>query len=135
MLRSERRRTSPVCTGIERRCAASKQRRARSPAIPLHGRQLRVCGRTGHVHEVVEIGGRCLAKVGFDDRKIVYYFLDDLELDEARAAAPFTMPKAQRLENHRSVSARGEGHRGNRGKSGGPGRTRARGAYADVAQR
>jgi len=39
-------------------------------------------GRTGHVHEVVEIRGRSLAKVGFDDRKIVYYFLDDLELDE-----------------------------------------------------
>ncbi len=38
-------------------------------------------GKTGHVHEVVEIGGRELVKVGFDDRKIVYYFLDDLELD------------------------------------------------------
>jgi hypothetical protein len=39
-------------------------------------------GRAGHIHEVVEIGGRSLAKVGFDDRKIVYYFLDDLELDQ-----------------------------------------------------
>lgn len=39
-------------------------------------------GRTGHVHEVVEIGGRELAKIGFADRKIVYYFLDDVELDE-----------------------------------------------------
>jgi hypothetical protein len=40
-------------------------------------------GREGHIHEVVMIGGRELAKVGFDDRKIVYYFLDDLELDAA----------------------------------------------------
>jgi hypothetical protein len=46
-------------------------------------------GRTGHVHEVVEIGGRSLAKVGFDDRKIVYYFLDDLELDETARRRTF----------------------------------------------
>jgi hypothetical protein len=46
-------------------------------------------GRTGHVHEVVEIGGRSLAKVGFDDRKIVYYFLDDLELDETARRGTF----------------------------------------------
>jgi hypothetical protein len=46
-------------------------------------------GRTGHVHEVVEIGGRSLAKVGFDDRKIVYYFLDDLELDEGARRGTF----------------------------------------------
>ncbi len=46
-------------------------------------------GRTGHVHEVVEIGGRSLAKVGFDDRKIVYYFLDDLELDEGAHRGTF----------------------------------------------
>jgi hypothetical protein len=46
-------------------------------------------GRTGHVHEVVEIGGRSLAKVGFDDRKIVYYFLDDLELDESAKRGTF----------------------------------------------
>jgi len=39
-------------------------------------------GREGHIHEVVTVGGRELAKVGFDDRKIVYYFLDDLEMDE-----------------------------------------------------
>ncbi|HEY9179175.1 MAG TPA: hypothetical protein VIO32_00560 [Candidatus Baltobacteraceae bacterium] len=39
-------------------------------------------GKTGHIHEVATIGGRELAKVGFDDRKIVYYYLDDLELDE-----------------------------------------------------
>jgi hypothetical protein len=46
-------------------------------------------GRVGHVHEVVEIGGRSLAKVGFDDRKIVYYFLDDLELDERAKRGTF----------------------------------------------
>ncbi len=45
----------------------------------------RYAGETGHVHEVVTIGGKQLAKVGFDDRKIVYYLLEDLELD---AAAP-----------------------------------------------
>ncbi|MFN2449837.1 MAG: hypothetical protein ABR508_08630 [Candidatus Baltobacteraceae bacterium] len=38
-------------------------------------------GKTGHIHEVVNVRGRDLAKVGFDDRKIVYYYLDDLELD------------------------------------------------------
>ncbi len=43
----------------------------------------RYAGQEGHIHEVVEIGGRELAKVGFDDRKIVYYFLDDLERDDA----------------------------------------------------
>ncbi len=42
-------------------------------------------GQEGHIHEVVTIGGRQLAKVGFDDRKIVYYLLEDLELD---ASAP-----------------------------------------------
>ncbi len=45
----------------------------------------RYAGETGHIHEVVTIGGKQLAKVGFDDRKIVYYLLEDLELD---AAAP-----------------------------------------------
>ena len=39
-------------------------------------------GQAGHIREVVTIGGRELAKVGFDDRKIVYYFLADLEMDE-----------------------------------------------------
>ena len=39
-------------------------------------------GKVGHVHEVVTIDGKQLAKVGFDDRKIVYYLLDDLELDQ-----------------------------------------------------
>ena len=37
-------------------------------------------GRTGHIHEVVTIGGQELAKVGFDDQKIVYYLIEDLEL-------------------------------------------------------
>ena len=46
-------------------------------------------GREGHIHEVVEINGRELAKVGFDDRKIVYYFLDDLELDETARRGTF----------------------------------------------
>jgi hypothetical protein len=46
-------------------------------------------GRSGHIHEVVEIAGRSLAKVGFDDRKIVYYFLEDLELDEAAKRGTF----------------------------------------------
>lgn len=46
-------------------------------------------GVAGHVHEVVTIGGRTLAKVGFDDRKIVYYLLDDLELDEGAKRGTF----------------------------------------------
>jgi hypothetical protein len=46
-------------------------------------------GKTGHVHEVVTIGGRELAKVGFDDRKIVYYLLDDLEMDDSAARGTF----------------------------------------------
>ena len=39
-------------------------------------------GQEGHIHEVVDARGRALAKVGFDDRKIVYYYLDDLERDD-----------------------------------------------------
>jgi hypothetical protein len=46
-------------------------------------------GREGHIHEVVSIGGRELAKVGFDDRKIVYYLLDDLELDTTAKRGTF----------------------------------------------
>lgn len=46
-------------------------------------------GQTGHIHEVVEIGGRRLAKVGFDDRKIVYYLLDDLEIDASAKRGTF----------------------------------------------
>lgn len=43
-------------------------------------------GKTGHIHEVVTIGGRELAKVGFEDRKIVYYLLADLELDASKTS-------------------------------------------------
>ena len=46
-------------------------------------------GRTGHIHEVVAVGERELAKVGFDDRKIVYYYLDDLELDRTAKRGTF----------------------------------------------
>jgi hypothetical protein len=46
-------------------------------------------GQPGHIHEVVTIGGRELAKVGFDDRKIVYYYLDDLELDDGAKKGTF----------------------------------------------
>jgi len=49
----------------------------------------RYAGLIGHVHEVVDIGGKQLAKVGFDDRKIVYYLLDDLELDDAAKKGTF----------------------------------------------
>lgn len=49
----------------------------------------RYAGRTGHIHEVVTIGGRQLAKVGFDDRKIVYYLLEDLELDDSAKKRTF----------------------------------------------
>ncbi|HEY8298505.1 MAG TPA: hypothetical protein VIG32_10860 [Candidatus Baltobacteraceae bacterium] len=46
-------------------------------------------GQTGHVHEVVTIGGRELVKVGFDDRKIVYYLLEDLDLDDTAKRGTF----------------------------------------------
>lgn len=46
-------------------------------------------GREGHVHEVVTINGRELAKVGFKDKKIVYYLLEDLELDAAAKRGTF----------------------------------------------
>jgi hypothetical protein len=49
----------------------------------------RYAGQEGHIHEVVEIAGRELAKVGFDDRKIVYYFLDDLERDDVAEKRTF----------------------------------------------
>lgn len=49
----------------------------------------RYAGQTGHVHEVVTINGRELAKVGFKDRKIVYYFLEDLELDASAKRGTF----------------------------------------------
>lgn len=46
-------------------------------------------GREGHIHEVVSMGGRELAKVGFKDRKIVYYFLEDVELDQTAKRGTF----------------------------------------------
>jgi hypothetical protein len=49
----------------------------------------RYAGHEGRIHEVVEIGGRELAKVGFDDRKIVYYFLEDLEKEEGAPKRTF----------------------------------------------
>lgn len=49
----------------------------------------RYAGQVGHIHEVVTIDGRELAKVGFDDRKIVYYLLDDLDLDQTAKRGTF----------------------------------------------
>ena len=46
-------------------------------------------GVAGNIHEVVNIAGRELAKVGFPDKKIVYYFLDDLDRDETAAKGTF----------------------------------------------
>jgi hypothetical protein len=46
-------------------------------------------GKTGHIHEIVDVGGEKLAKVGFSDRKIVYYYLADLELDERAKRGTF----------------------------------------------
>ena len=54
-------------------------------------------GREGHIHEVVEIRGRSLAKVGFKDRKIVYYLLEDLELDEGAKRGTFHDDDVDRL--------------------------------------
>jgi hypothetical protein len=46
-------------------------------------------GKEGHVHEEMTIAGRRLVKVGFDDRKIVYYLFDDLEFDESAKRRTF----------------------------------------------
>lgn len=46
-------------------------------------------GREGHIHEVVEIDGKQLAKIGFKDKKIVFYFLDDVELDTSAKKGTF----------------------------------------------
>jgi hypothetical protein len=46
-------------------------------------------GKTGRVHEEATIGGRRLVKVGFDDRKIVYYLREDLEFDESAGRETF----------------------------------------------
>jgi hypothetical protein len=61
-------------------------------------------GREGHIHEVVEIGGRRLAKVGFDDRKIVYYFLEDLQRDDAAGRRTFHDLPAADAERSREPS-------------------------------
>jgi hypothetical protein len=39
-------------------------------------------GKEGRIHEIVRIGTADLVKVGFTDRKIVYYLLEDVELVE-----------------------------------------------------
>lgn len=60
------------------------------PGDPAYGAvNYAYAGMTGHIHEVVTIDGRELAKVGFDDRKIVYYLLDDLELDQSAQRGTF----------------------------------------------
>jgi len=56
-------------------------------------------GKVGHIHEVVEISGQQLAKVGFDDRKIVYYLLEDLELDDTAKRGTFHDRDAQAGEH------------------------------------
>jgi len=58
-------------------------------------------GRTGHVHEVVTIGGQELAKVGFDDRKIVYYLLEDLELDQQAKRGTFHDAESGAHDKHK----------------------------------
>ncbi len=44
-------------------------------------------GKVGRLHEVVTIGGRELAKVWFEDRKIVYYLFADLEFEQPPESA------------------------------------------------
>ncbi len=55
-------------------------------------------GREGHIHEVVEIDGRSLAKVGFSDRKIVFYFMEDLDLDESAKRGTFHDADVEKLQ-------------------------------------
>ncbi|MDE2572568.1 MAG: hypothetical protein KGM44_08625 [bacterium] len=51
------------------------------PADPSYGEaNYRYAGQEGHIHEVVTAGGRELAKVGFADKRVVYYLLEDLEV-------------------------------------------------------
>jgi len=55
---------------------------------PRYGRvHEEYAGRQGRVHEVVTIDGKDLVKVGFDDKKVVYYLLADLEFE---ASGPTT---------------------------------------------
>jgi hypothetical protein len=49
----------------------------------------RYAGQAGRIHEVVTVAGRRLAKVGFPDKKIVYYLLEDLEFDETARRGTF----------------------------------------------
>ena len=46
-------------------------------------------GQVGHIHEVVDIEGVQLAKVGFADKKIVFYLLEDIDLDESAKRGTF----------------------------------------------
>jgi hypothetical protein len=55
--------------------------RPREGRLEYGPRNYEYSGREGRIHETMEISGRTLAKVGFSDRKIVYYYLEDLELD------------------------------------------------------
>jgi len=60
------------------------------PGNPDYGEvNYRYAGQTGHIHEVVTIAGKELAKVGFDDRKIVYYLLGDLEIETSAPRGTF----------------------------------------------
>jgi hypothetical protein len=92
MLRSPRRRTSLVDVMHRHR---TRLRGVKATPHPKPGDpnytviNYLYAGRIGHIHEVLEIGDRPLAKVGFDDRKIVYYFLDDLELDKRAKRGTF----------------------------------------------
>ncbi len=55
-------------------------------------RNFEYAGREGRIHETVEIAGRTLAKVGFSDYKIVYYYLEDLSMDESAERRTFHDP-------------------------------------------
>jgi hypothetical protein len=52
-------------------------------------RNYEYAGREGRIHETIEIAGRTLAKVGFEDRKIVYYYLEDLSMDPSAERRTF----------------------------------------------
>jgi hypothetical protein len=73
----------------------------------------RYAGQTGHIHEVVEIGGRQLAKVGFDDRKIVL---------SARGSRTRRVRQARHVSRyrtgHRLNTSRDAHGRRNRGQAG-----------------
>lgn len=55
-------------------------------------------GKEGRIHETVEIRGRTLAKVGFEDRKIVYYYLEDLKMDPSGERRTFHDPSSEEPE-------------------------------------